>query len=168
MINDFKIFKQNFIFKFIIVFLIFIFDRISKEFVIYLSEKSLVNILFTSSFLNINLIWNDGVAFGLLSFDELFFYNIVTMTIIIVVIILFVMIYNSSGLSKYSLLMILGGALGNLYDRIVFNSVPDFIDLHIGKFHWFIFNIADIFITVGIIIMIMTEFFIKKDQQYEK
>ena len=102
MINDFKIFKQNFIFKFIIVFLIFIFDRISKEFVIYLSEKSLVNILFTSSFLNINLIWNDGVAFGLLSFDELFFYNIVTMTIIIVVIILFVMIYNSSGLSKYS------------------------------------------------------------------
>ena len=75
MINDFKIFKQNFIFKFIIVFLIFIFDRISKEFVIYLSEKSLVNILFTSSFLNINLIWNDGVAFGLLSFDELFFYT---------------------------------------------------------------------------------------------
>ena len=72
------------------------------------------------------------------------------------------MINNSNGLSKYSLLMILGGALGNVYDRVIFNSVPDFIDFHINKFHWFVFNVADIFITLGVIIMIMTEFFNKK------
>ena len=118
--------------------------------------------MFTSKFLNINLIWNDGIAFGLFSFKESFLYNLITAIIIIVIIIILKMINNSNGLSKYSLLMILGGALGNVYDRIMYNSVPDFIDFHINNFHWFVFNVADIFITVGVIIMIMTEFFNRK------
>ena len=67
------------------------------------------------------------------------------------------MITQSQGLQKYSLLMILGGALGNVFDRILYKSVPDFIDFHINEFHWFIFNVADIFITTGVICMILTE-----------
>ena len=97
-------------------------------------------------YLNIHLIWNAGIAFGLFSFNEAFLYNCVTVIIIIVIIIIIRMINNSNGLSKYSLLMILGGALGNVYDRVIFNSVPDFIDFHINKFHWFVFNVADIFV----------------------
>ena len=54
--------------------------------------------------------------------------------------------------------MILGGALGNIYDRIFYRAVPDFIDFHISNFHWFIFNFADIFITIGVIFMIIFEY----------
>ena len=157
-----KFFNKFLHLNFTIVFFIFAIDRFTKEFVLFLSEKSSQNILFASNYLNINLIWNDGIAFGLFSFNEAFLYNFVTVIIIIVIIIIIRMINNSNGLSKYSLLMILGGALGNVYDRVIFNSVPDFIDFHINKFHWFVFNVADIFITLGVIIMIMTEFFNKK------
>ena len=65
---------------------------------------------------------------------------------------------KSDGFKKYSLLLIVGGALGNLHDRIFFNAVPDFIDFHVGNFHWFVFNIADIFISLGVIFMILFEF----------
>ena len=154
--------KKNYFINFFIVITIFFLDRISKFYVVLKSKINLSDSLFTSKFLNINLIWNDGIAFGLFSFNESFLYNLITAIIIFVIIIILKMINNSNGLSKYSLLMILGGALGNVYDRIMYNSVPDFIDFHINKFHWFVFNVADIFITVGVIIMIMTEFFNKK------
>ena len=72
------------------------------------------------------------------------------------------MIIKSDGFKKYSLLMILGGALGNIFDRIFYGAVPDFIDFHVGNFHWFIFNVSDIFITSGVIIMILIEIFSKK------
>lgn len=154
--------KKNFFINLLIITIIFSLDRVSKLYVIFKSETNLSNSLFTSKFLNIDLIWNDGIAFGLFSFNESFLYNLITAIIIIVIIIILKMINNSNGLSKYSLLMILGGALGNVYDRIMYNSVPDFIDFHINNFHWFVFNVADIFITVGVIIMIMTEFFNRK------
>ena len=154
--------KKNFFINLLIIIIIFSLDRISKFYVIFKSETNLSSSLFTSKFLNINLIWNDGIAFGLFSFNESFLYNLITAIIIMVIIIILKMINNSNGLSKYSLLMILGGALGNVYDRIMYNSVPDFIDFHINNFHWFVFNVADIFITVGVIIMIMTEFFNRK------
>ncbi len=139
------------------VIIIFTLDRISKFYVISQSEKNFSYDLFESKFLNINLVWNEGIAFGLLSFDEMYFYNLLTILITILIIIIFFMILKNEGLKKYSLLMILGGALGNLYDRIFFQAVPDFIDFHIGNFHWFIFNVSDIFITLGVSFLIALE-----------
>ncbi len=158
----FNFFKKNFYINFFIVVTIFFVDRFTKLYVINFHKKNLGIDLLNSKFLNISLIWNEGIAFGLFSFDKELFYNILTLIIFLVILIIFFMIKNTYGLKKYALLMIFGGALGNFYDRIVFSAVPDFIDLHINNFHWFIFNVADIFITLGVIIMIMTEFFSKK------
>ena len=153
----FRYLSKNFYISIILVTLIFALDRISKIYVISLSDKALVSELFSSKFLNINLIWNEGIAFGLFSFDQHYLYNFLTLIILIVILIVFIMTIKSKGLKKFSLLMIFGGAIGNLYDRIFFKAVPDFIDFHIGEFHWFVFNIADIFISVGVIFMILIE-----------
>ena len=139
------------------VIVIFSLDRISKFYVISQSEKNLSYDLFESKFLNINLVWNEGIAFGLLSFDKNHLYNLLTILIIVLIIIIFFMILKNTGFKKYSLLMVLGGALGNLYDRIYFKAVPDFIDFHIGNFHWFIFNVSDIFISLGVLFLISLE-----------
>ena len=139
------------------VIIIFSLDRISKFYVISQSEKNLSYDLFQSKFLNINLVWNEGIAFGLLSFDKDHLYNLLTILIIVLIIIIFFMILKNRGFKKYSLLMVLGGALGNLYDRIFFKAVPDFIDFHIGNFHWFIFNVSDIFISLGVLFLISLE-----------
>ena len=149
--------KKFFFINSLIVILIFLFDRLSKVYVIYLNDKLLGSEIFSSKFLNISLIWNEGIAFGLLSFNEKIFYNLLTFVILIIILIIFFMVLKSYGFKKYSLLMILGGALGNVYDRIFYGAVPDFIDFHIGNFHWFIFNVADIFITLGVIFMIIIE-----------
>ena len=158
----FNFFKKNFFINFILVLTIFGLDRITKNFVISQSKINLSNDLFLSNYLNISLMWNEGIAFGLFAFDESFFYNFITILIIIVIIIVFFMILKNEGYKKYSLILILGGALGNLYDRILFSAVPDFIDFHIGDFHWFVFNVADIFICIGVIIMILSEFMVTK------
>ena len=139
------------------IFLIFLLDRVSKTYVIYLNDKLLGIEILSSKFLNIRLIWNEGIAFGLLSFNDKIIYNLLTFIIFIIILIIFFMVLKSYGLKKYSFLMILGGALGNVYDRIFYGAVPDFIDFHIGNFHWFIFNVADIFITLGVIFMIIIE-----------
>ena len=152
-----KILRKSFIISSLLVFSIFLLDRLSKIYVIYLDKKFLGSELLSSKFLNIILIWNEGIAFGLLSFNEKIFYNLLTFIILIIILIIFFMVIKSYGLKKYSLLMILGGALGNVYDRIFYRAVPDFIDFHIGNFHWFIFNVADIFITLGVIFMIIIE-----------
>ena len=149
--------NKNFLINLSTIIIIFSLDRISKFYVILQSEKNLSYDLFESKFLNINLVWNEGIAFGLLSFDEKYFYNFLTILIIILIIIIFFMILKNKGFKKYSLLMILGGALGNLYDRIFFQAVPDFIDFHIENFHWFIFNVSDIFITLGVSFLIALE-----------
>ena len=140
-----------------VVIIIFSLDRISKFYVILQSEKNVSYDLFESKFLNINLVWNEGIAFGLLSFNKDHFYNLLTILIIVLITIIFFMILKSKGFKKYSLLMVLGGALGNLYDRIYFKAVPDFIDFHIGNFHWFIFNVSDIFISLGVLFLITLE-----------
>ena len=160
----FNFFKKNFFINFILVLTIFGLDRISKIYVIDQSKKSLSDNLFLSDYLNISLMWNEGIAFGLFAFDESFFYNFITILIIMVIIIVFFMILKNKGYKKYSLILILGGALGNLYDRIFFGAVPDFIDFHIGDFHWFVFNVADIFITIGVICLILDEFFFKNQR----
>ena len=154
-----KFIKKNLFFYLIFVLIIFCLDRISKIYVIEKFKNNFDNTLYESKFLNIHLIWNEGIAFGLMSFDEKSFYNALTIIIILVSLLILYLSYINKGLQKYALLSIFAGSLGNIYDRLFYNAVPDFIDFHVEDFHWFIFNIADIFITVGVIIMIMTEFF---------
>ena len=148
--------------QFFVISFIFILDRVTKEYVISFYEKNYDSDIFNSKFLNITLVWNEGIAFGLFSFDEKSFYHFLTFIIGVVIIVILFMIKQNKGLKKYSLSMILGGALGNFYDRITYNAVPDFIDFHIGNFHWFIFNVSDIFITIGVIFMIVLEFISNK------
>ena len=153
----FKFLSKKFYISFSIVVLIYFLDRLSKIYVIQLDKNNLGSDIFNSAYLNIVLIWNKGIAFGLFSFDESNLYNILSLIISIIVVMLVIMSLKSDGLKKYSLLMIVGGALGNLHDRIFFNAVPDFIDFHVGNFHWFIFNVSDIFISLGVISMIVLE-----------
>ena len=156
--------EKNFIINFFFVLLIFLLDRISKIYVIYLDNKFLGSEIFSSKYLNITLIWNEGIAFGLLNFEKTYLYNVLTIFILTIIILIFFMIIKTEGLKKFSLLLILGGALGNIFDRIFYKAVPDFIDFHIGNFHWFIFNIADIFITTGVIFMVVLEIFGNKEK----
>jgi len=166
----FKYLTKSFYINLSIIFLIFFLDRASKLYVIYLNKKNLNSKLFSSEFLNIDLIWNEGIAFGLFSFNQNNFYNALTFIIVIIIILILVMTFYNIGLKKYSLLIIFSGALGNLFDRIFYKAVPDFIDLHINNFHWFIFNVSDIFITFGVMLMIVLEITSKDDQNknYEK
>ena len=103
---------KKFLINSFIVLLILLIDRFSKIYVIYLDKKFLGSEIFSSKFLNINLIWNEGIAFGLLSFNEKIFYNLLTFIILVIILIIFFMVLKSYGLKKFSLLMILGGALG--------------------------------------------------------
>jgi len=161
----FKFLSKNFYISFSIVALIYFLDRLSKIYVIQLDKNNLGSDIFNSTYLNIELIWNKGIAFGLLSFKESYLYNIISLIIAIIIIVLIIMSLKNQGFKRYSLLMIVGGALGNLHDRIFFNAVPDFIDFHIGNFHWFIFNVSDIFITLGVISMIVLELFDNKNEK---
>jgi signal peptidase II len=160
-----KFLGKNFYISFSIVALIYFLDRLSKIYVIQLDKNNLGSDIFNSTYLNIVLIWNKGIAFGLLSFNETYLYNIISLIISIIIIVLIIMSLKSQGFRRYSLLMIVGGALGNLHDRFFFNAVPDFIDFHVGNFHWFIFNVSDIFITLGVIGMIVLELFDNKNEK---
>ena len=151
---------------FYIAAIIFTFDRLSKYFILELSSSDDSFIIPVTSFLNFNLVWNSGIAFGLLSFNEKFYYNIITLIIIIITLIILFFAIKSSDIEKIGFSMILGGSLGNIFDRIYYSSVVDFIDFHINNFHWFIFNVADIFITIGVIILIVLEIFKKNDKKY--
>ena len=146
---------------------IFALDRISKIYVINLSKNSSDIELFSSKFLNITLIWNEGIAFGIFSAINGYWYNLLTIAIVLIAIVILIMSIRQDGTQQYFLLIVFGGALGNLYDRIFFKAVPDFIDLHVGDFHWFIFNIADIFITFGVIMLILWET-LPLNKNYEK
>ena len=159
---------KSVIFNLSLVLLIFLLDRISKIYVIYLDKKILGSEIFSSKFLNITLIWNEGIAFGLLNFEKNQLYNLLTVFIFIIILAIVFMTINTQGLRKYSLLMILGGALGNVFDRTFNKAVPDFIDFHVGNFHWFIFNVADVFITFGVFFMILLEIIGNNKSRNEK
>ena len=151
-----SIIKKNL--TFIILFLlIFITDRISKFWVITKVKNTLDSTIVKTSYINIELIWNEGVAFGLLSTTSPKIYNIISIIVLIVIMAVIYLIKKSKNIEKFFLIMVLAGAFGNFYDRIVYKSVPDFIDFHIKDFHWFIFNVADIFITLGILLIITRE-----------
>ena len=154
--------------NFIIIFAIFLADRLSKIYILKVAKLENTVDIYINSYLNLYLIWNKGIAFGLFSFEENLIYNLISSIIFIISIALIVMIIKSEGIKKYSLISILGGAFGNLFDRIYYSAVPDFIDLHINGFHWFIFNVADVFITIGVFCLILDElFFYKKNNEFE-
>jgi len=150
---------KAFFLNFTIILIIFLIDRISKFYILKLAEvESLVDI-YVTSYLNLFLIWNKGIAFGLLSMNESIIYNTITLIIGLIIIFILFMMWKNDNIQRYFLALVAGGALGNLYDRIVYTAVPDFIDLHFHGFHWFVFNVADIFITVGVFCLILVEFF---------
>ena len=154
--------KKKIFWNFFFILIIFLLDRVTKISIINFLENSDNGHIQITNFLSFNLIWNEGIAFGLFSFDQELYYNFLTIIIILVTTIILWMIIKTKGLEKVAFLMIFGGSLGNIFDRLVYSSVPDFIDLHYNNFNWFIFNVADIFISIGIILLIYLEFFKKK------
>ena len=152
---------------FFIIFIIFLIDRISKIYLLNISESGVEIDFYILPFLNIYLVWNTGIGFGLLSFDANIFYHIITFLIIIINLVIIYLLFILKDIRKYFFLAILGGSAGNLFDRIYYYAVPDFIDLHIGNFHWFIFNIADIFISLGVLCLVFYEVFFKRSTTNE-
>ena len=153
-----SLFKKENIYFAIFIFFIFLLDRLSKNQIIYNYNE---NLIFVNEFLNLDLIWNTGIGFGLFSSSSEVFYNFVTILIGSVILLLTYISLNLDKLEKITYCTIIGGAIGNFYDRLKFKAVPDFIDLHFNGFHWFTFNVADIFITIGIISFIFRSFFVK-------
>ena len=148
--------KKNF-WNFFFILSIFALDRASKIVITYYSEVYGYSNFLITNFLSFNLIWNDGIAFGFLSFNEKIYYNSLTGVICLVTLVVLWMIFKTKQIERLAFMMVFGGSLGNIFDRLYYSSVPDFIDIHFGDFHWFIFNVADIFITLGVLILIYCE-----------
>ena len=157
-------FKRNIIFISIFI-LIFTFDRLSKLYILNLAEINENLNLFVTPFLNFYLIWNKGIAFGLFSFDQNLIYNFITFLIALITVIILIIAFRSKDYKGYFFISIFSGSVGNLFDRFYYSAVPDFIDFHLNNFHWFIFNVADIFISLGVICLIFVEIFVKKENK---
>jgi len=148
---------KKIIISILLLVLVFALDRITKIIILNIAEETGVVDIYINSFLNLYLVWNKGVGFGLLSFDQDHIYDTVTFVIFLINIVIVYLIFSEKSYKSYFFLVILGGSIGNLFDRLYFNAVPDFIDFNYNGFHWFIFNVADIFITIGIICLIFSE-----------
>ena len=148
--------------KVIIILLIFLVDRFTKLYLINLQETGTEIDFYILPFLNFYLVWNTGIGFGLVSMESDLYYHILTLIIAAVNCVLIFFLIKTRDNSAYLISIIIGGSLGNLFDRVYYYAVPDFIDLHFGNYHWFVFNVADIFITVGIIGLIVIEVFKKE------
>jgi len=149
---------KKFFLSFLIVFIIFVLDRFSKLYILNLADTEKYIDIYVNSYLNFHLVWNTGIGFGLFSSGSNFYYNLITILIVLINIFILIIIIKSKDFKFLFLLMVLGGSFGNLFDRIYYQAVPDFIDIHYESFHWFVFNVADIFITLGIICLIIVEF----------
>ena len=157
-------FKKN-IYSLSLIFFLFLADRISKYLILNLFKTSDEPNIVINSFLKFELIWNNGIAFGLLSFEENFYYNVLTAIIVLITIFLIFLMIKAVNVEKFGFCLIIGGSFGNIFDRLIYSSVIDFIDFNIGNFHWFIFNVADIFITIGVFILIMFELLKKNEKK---
>ena len=157
--------KKQFILNSLIIFFIFFLDRISKIYILNIVENEGIVDITINSYLNIILVWNAGIGFGLFQLDQAFAYNLITILIFLINLIIIYLLFYSDKLHKIFFSMILGGSLGNLYDRVYYSAVPDFIDLNYNGYHWFVFNVADIFITIGIFTLIFLEIFRKKNEK---
>jgi len=153
----FKINFKKILFNFTIISLIFFIDRISKNYILKIAEQESLVDIYINSYLNFYLIWNKGIAFGLFSFDQNLIYNFVTLIIVVISFVIIILVIKTNGIERYSFTLVFGGAISNLYDRMYYKAVPDFIDFHIAEYHWFVFNMADIFITLGIVSIILIE-----------
>ena len=148
---------KNFLLYFSIFIIIFLIDRVSKIYIINLANTSSILDIQVNDYLNIFLIWNTGIGFGLFSSGNSMFYNIITFLILMINLIIIYLIYTSNNIKRLIFIVILGGSSGNLFDRAYYSAVPDFIDLNYNGYHWFIFNFADIFISIGIFCLIFME-----------
>ena len=155
-----KINLKKIILNSVIISVIFLIDRVSKIYILKIAESGKTVDIYVAEYLNFYLIWNKGIAFGLFSFNESLIYNLITLTIITIIIIILTMIIKNEGFKKNALLLVFGGSLGNIFDRLYYSAVPDFIDFHINEYHWFVFNAADIFVTIGVLCLILDEMFI--------
>jgi signal peptidase II len=155
-----KINLKNFYLNLVILLIVFVLDRTTKLYILNLAEIDTVVDVYITPYLNLFLIWNKGIAFGLFSIDANIIYNSITILIGLIIITILFMMIKSNNMQGYFFALIVGGALGNFYDRIVYTAVPDFIDLHFYGFHWFVFNVADIFITIGVFCLILVELFL--------
>ena len=149
--------------KALVILFLFFLDRISKVYLLNLQADGVDIDFYINSFLNFYLVWNTGVGFGLIALEKSIYYHTLTFLIIIINLGLIYFLTKSKGIYAYFLAIIIGGSLGNLFDRLYYYAVPDFIDFHIGNYHWFIFNVADIFISLGIIGIIFIEI-LKKEK----
>ena len=156
--------KKQFILNFTIILFIFFLDRISKIYILNIAENVGIVDLTINSFLNIILVWNSGIGFGLFQLEQAYTYNLFTTLIILINILIVYFLFYTENLNKIFFSMILGGSLGNLYDRVYYSAVPDFIDLNYNGYHWFVFNVADIFITTGVFALIFFEL-LKKNEK---
>ena len=163
-----KIVLKKFSLNLIALSTIFLIDRLTKLYILKLAEIENSVDVYLTSYLNLYLIWNKGIAFGLLSINESMIYNTITLIIGIIIVIILFMLWRNDNIQRYFLILIAGGALGNFYDRIIYTAVPDFIDLHFYGFHWFVFNVADIFITIGVFCLILVELFFNNKNTNEK
>ncbi len=154
------LFKKENIYFLFFIFIIFFLDRYSKNLILNLLENE--KYLFINNYLNLNLVFNTGIGFGLFSLNAGIYYNLLSILIFLIILVLTYLMFKSKTIEKIFFSLIIGGAIGNLYDRIIYKAVPDFIDFHIKEFHWFTFNIADIFISLGIIFMILNELIFNK------
>jgi len=143
--------------KVIIILAIFSFDRITKIYLINTQTSGVDIDFYINQYFNIYLVWNTGIGFGIISLEANILYHLLTFIILVINMGLIFFLTKSKGSTAYILALIIGGSLGNLFDRSYYYAVPDFIDIHVGNFHWFIFNVADIFITIGIIGLIIVE-----------
>ena len=157
-----KILKKENIYFLFFIFIIFFLDRYSKNLILNLLENE--KYFFINNYLNLNLVFNTGIGFGLFSLNTGVYYNMLSMLIFLIILMLIYLMFQSKTSEKIFFSFIIGGAIGNLYDRIIYKAVPDFIDFHFKDFHWFTFNIADIFISLGIIFMILNEVLYKKQK----
>ena len=153
---------------FIFLVVCFALDRFSKIYILNILNNDGQVDIYINQYLNFFLVWNKGIGFGLFSSESKVFYNLITFLIIIINLVLLYFAIFESKFKSLFLMIILGGSLGNLFDRIYYNAVPDFIDINLGSFHWFVFNVADIFISIGIICLILSEFLIYKAKNEKK
>tara|TARA_B100000780_G_scaffold101269_1_gene70726 strand:- start:2057 stop:2557 length:501 start_codon:yes stop_codon:yes gene_type:complete len=160
--------KKKFIHSSLIILIIFFLDRLSKIYILSILKVNGSVDIFVTKYLNIYLIWNEGIAFGLLSFDQSNIYNAMTGLIGVISIVVLILIVKTDDVKFYFYSFVFGGAIGNFFDRLYYSAVPDFIDLHINNYHWFIFNVADIFITAGVFCLILVELIFNKSLDNEK
>ncbi len=157
--------KKKIILSLLIIFLIFFLDRISKIYILNIAENQGIVEIIINPFLNIILVWNSGIGFGLFQIEQAFAYNLITVMILLINLLIIYLLVYAKDIQKIFFAMILGGSLGNFFDRIYYSAVPDFIDLNYNGYHWFVFNVADIFITIGIFLLIFSEILKKKDEK---